>query len=118
MDRRQALAAGRDLPERARGAALFADVSGFTSLTEMLARVLGPKRGAEELTVHLNGVYDALIALTPGAVASWELTGRLASYLGRYRRIRMGCRQLEEFFQLLVIRFFIFSILKVNFLLD
>jgi len=39
------------------------------------------------------------VALTPGAVASWELTGRLTSYLGRYRRIRMGCRQLEEFFR-------------------
>lgn len=61
MDRRIALAEGRDLPERTRGAALFADISGFTPLTEMLARVLGPKRGAEELTLHLNRVYDALI---------------------------------------------------------
>jgi cellulose synthase/poly-beta-1,6-N-acetylglucosamine synthase-like glycosyltransferase len=38
------------------------------------------------------------VALAPGAVASWEPTGRLLSYLARYRRIRMGCRQLEEFF--------------------
>jgi adenylate cyclase len=62
MDRRAALAEGRELPERTHGAALFADISGFTPLTEMLARVLGPKRGAEELTVHLNRVYDALIS--------------------------------------------------------
>jgi len=62
IDRRLALAEGRALPERTRGAALFADISGFTPLTEMLARVLGPKRGAEELTVYLNQIYDALIA--------------------------------------------------------
>ncbi len=63
MDRRVALAEGRELPERTRGAALFADISGFTPLTEMLARVLGPKRGAEELTVHLNKVYDSIITV-------------------------------------------------------
>lgn len=62
IDRRLALAEGRELPERTQGAALFADISGFTPLTEMLARVLGPKRGAEELTVYLNQIYDALIA--------------------------------------------------------
>ncbi|NJN54130.1 MAG: AAA family ATPase [Anaerolineae bacterium] len=61
MDRRQALAHGVDLPERAQGAALFADISGFTALTEALAQELGPRRGAEELTGHLNRVYDALI---------------------------------------------------------
>jgi class 3 adenylate cyclase/tetratricopeptide (TPR) repeat protein len=61
MDRRQALAAGRDLPVTDRGAALFADISGFTPLTEALARRLGLQRGAEELTGHLNRVYDPLI---------------------------------------------------------
>jgi predicted ATPase/class 3 adenylate cyclase len=62
MDRRHALAHRIALPERARGAALFADISGFTPLTEALARELGPRLGAEELTRHLNQVYDALIA--------------------------------------------------------
>lgn len=62
MDWRQALARGETLPERMRGAVLFADISGFTPLTEALALELGPRRGAEELTVHLNHVYDALIA--------------------------------------------------------
>ncbi len=62
MDRRQAIAAGVALPEMTTGAALFVDISGFTPLTEALAQSLGPQRGAEELTRHLNRVYDALIA--------------------------------------------------------
>jgi predicted ATPase/class 3 adenylate cyclase len=62
FDRRQILAKGQTLPDRMQGAALFADISGFTPLTEALARELGPQRGAEELTLHLNRVYDALIA--------------------------------------------------------
>ena len=61
MDRRHALARGETLPERTEGSALFADVSGFTPLTEALVRELGPQRGAEELTGFLNQVYDALI---------------------------------------------------------
>ncbi len=61
MDRRRALARGESLPERTTGSALFADVSGFTPLTEALVRELGPQRGAEELTGFLNRVYDALV---------------------------------------------------------
>jgi len=61
MDRRQALAQGQNLPEHTRGAVLFADISGFTPLTEALTRTLGPRRGLEELLVHLDAVYDALI---------------------------------------------------------
>lgn len=61
QDRCHALARGAALPDRCHGAALFADISGFTPLSENLARSLGPRRGAEELTVHLNAVYDALI---------------------------------------------------------
>jgi len=62
MDRRQSLVAGEALAERTIGAALFADISGFTPLTEALEREMGAKRGAEELSIHLNRVYDALIA--------------------------------------------------------
>jgi class 3 adenylate cyclase/tetratricopeptide (TPR) repeat protein len=61
QDRRAALARGETLPDRMQGAALFADISGFTPLTEMLAAQLGPRRGAEALTQHLDRVYDALI---------------------------------------------------------
>jgi adenylate cyclase len=62
MDRRQALVRASALPERTHGAALFADISGFTRLTDVLVQVLGPQRGVEELTHYLNLVYDALIA--------------------------------------------------------
>jgi class 3 adenylate cyclase len=60
QDRRQALARGQTLPDRTRGTVLFADISGFTPLTEALVRELGPWRGVEELTRQLNLVYDAL----------------------------------------------------------
>ena len=62
IDVRHALAENRTLAEHLQGAALFADISGFTPLTEALAKELGPMRGGEELTVHLNRVYNALIA--------------------------------------------------------
>lgn len=61
MDRRQALYRGEKLPDPAHGAALFADVSGFTPLTERLVQDLGPQRGAEEVTRHLNRVFDGLV---------------------------------------------------------
>ncbi|MCA9972756.1 MAG: adenylate/guanylate cyclase domain-containing protein, partial [Anaerolineales bacterium] len=62
QDRLRALARGETLPERTTGAALFADISGFTPLTEKLTRTLGPRRGIEELTRTINAVYAALIA--------------------------------------------------------
>jgi adenylate cyclase len=61
-DRRVALTQGMELPDYMMGAALFADVSGFTPLTEALVESLGPQRGAEELSHWLNLIYDALIA--------------------------------------------------------
>ncbi|HET8875035.1 MAG TPA: response regulator [Casimicrobiaceae bacterium] len=62
MDRRQALARGTQLPQRMQGTALFADISGFTPLTESFARELGLQRGAEEVTRQVNRVHAALIA--------------------------------------------------------
>ena len=61
-DRRWALSAGRAMPDRVHGSAIFADISGFTPLTEGLARELGPQRGAEELTATLSRVFHAVIA--------------------------------------------------------
>ena len=58
-DRRRALAAGVQMPDRVEGAAVFADISGFTPLTEALATELGPQRGSEELTANLNRVQNA-----------------------------------------------------------
>jgi class 3 adenylate cyclase/tetratricopeptide (TPR) repeat protein len=61
IDRAHALARGEALPSRVQGTVLFADISGFTPLTEALARQFGVRRGAEELTRHLNNVYNTLV---------------------------------------------------------
>ncbi|GIK41630.1 MAG: adenylyl cyclase [Chloroflexota bacterium] len=60
-DRRQAIAEGQALPDRMQGTALFADISGFTLLTDALLQAFGSRRGTDELTRRLNQVYDALI---------------------------------------------------------
>lgn len=60
-DRRRALAVGLTLPERTRGAALFADISGFTPLTEALVAEFGAQRGAEELSSILDRLFDVLL---------------------------------------------------------
>ena len=62
IDRRLALVGGDALPDRAHGAVLFADISGFTALTGTLAHELGPQRGAEMLTRELDRVCNALIS--------------------------------------------------------
>ena len=60
-DRLRALAHSESLPDRANGAVLFADVSGFTPLTRSFAKTLGPKRGAEAILGVLNPLFEALI---------------------------------------------------------
>lgn len=62
QDRLRALARGEALPDRTFGSALFADISGFTPLTEALRDSLGSRRGAEEMTRYLNSLYSELIA--------------------------------------------------------
>jgi adenylate cyclase len=62
IDRCRALAGGRILPDRTQGAALFADTSGFTPLTEALARALGRRLGPEELAKQINCIFEVLIA--------------------------------------------------------
>jgi class 3 adenylate cyclase len=61
QDRLRALARGESLPTRTTGSALFADISGFTALTEALRNSLGARRGAEELARRIEAVYSALI---------------------------------------------------------
>jgi adenylate cyclase len=61
QDRWRALARGEALPNRISGAALFADISGFTAMTEALHNALGARRGGEELTRRIEAVYSALI---------------------------------------------------------
>ncbi len=54
IDRRIAIVEKKSLPEWDSGATLFADISGFTPLTETLVRELGPKRCIEELSGEIN----------------------------------------------------------------
>lgn len=61
QDRLWALLQNEELTDRTSGTAVFADISGFTALTESLRQFFGPRRGAEALTQHLNAVYTALI---------------------------------------------------------
>ena len=61
QDRLRALANNTVLPNRTDGSAIFADISGFTTLTEKLTQSLGPRNGVEELSRQLNEVYGALI---------------------------------------------------------
>ena len=85
-DRRHALANGWVLPEQANGAVLFADISGFTPLTEALARAFGPQRGAELLTRQLNAVYTALISQVDrygGSVIGFSGDAVMCSFEGR-----------------------------------
>jgi adenylate cyclase len=62
QDRLRALARGESLPDRSRGSALFADISGFSRLSEALSETFGARRGVEELTKQLDTVYSALIS--------------------------------------------------------
>lgn len=61
MDRYQALARREVLPDRSGGAVLFADISGYTPLTQALIAKLGPKPGAELLTRQINHIFELLI---------------------------------------------------------
>jgi adenylate cyclase len=65
-DRLQALIRGTDLPLEDEGSVLFADLTGFTPLTEHLLHHFGARRGAEELTQLLDAVYAPLIANVHG----------------------------------------------------
>lgn len=60
QDRRQAILDGQALPDRSEGTLLFADISGFTTLTETLGNRLGTREGAEAVTKILEVVYGAL----------------------------------------------------------
>ena len=61
QDRLRALARGETLPDRASGSVLFADISGFTALTESLHDSLGSRLGGEQLSKYLDVVYGMLI---------------------------------------------------------
>jgi class 3 adenylate cyclase/tetratricopeptide (TPR) repeat protein len=76
IDRLLAMTRGQDLPRRASGAALFADISGSTPLAEVLVKELGRQRGAEEFTSYLNAAFEALVA------AVYRYGGSVISFSG------------------------------------
>src|SRR5690349_13457588 len=61
QDRSTALLQGDSLSSPTSGTVLFSDISGFTPITEKLQQTLGPRRGAEVLTLYLNQIYSGLI---------------------------------------------------------
>ena len=64
IDRLRALAKGETLPDRARGAALMGDLSGFTALAVELRKSHAAKRAAEEITRHLNAIFTPIVDIT------------------------------------------------------
>ena len=61
IDRALMLTGDLTIPSRVTGTALFADISGFSSLTERLRLKYGDAEGAELLILTLNDVFTALI---------------------------------------------------------
>ncbi|MCP4359095.1 MAG: hypothetical protein GY796_13855 [Chloroflexi bacterium] len=61
QDYRQALSHNDVVSLQPEGTALFADISGFTSLTRLLSQDLGRNQGAQAVLAHINPVYEALI---------------------------------------------------------
>ncbi|MFO7538224.1 MAG: ABC transporter substrate-binding protein [Chloroflexota bacterium] len=84
----QLLAAAQPLPLE--GVALIADISGFTPLTEALARGLRPDQGAEELTRALDSLFIPLIQEVHNYRGSVIKFGgdALIVWFGRYPRQR------------------------------
>ncbi len=117
QDRREHLVGAVTVAGRAHGSMLFADVSGFTTLTSKLTQMLGRRRGAEEVPRYLNRLYDALIleverragsviGFAGDAITCWfagddgELAVGCATAMQRameaFRAIRLGADPAEE----------------------
>lgn len=60
---RYALLRNESLPEQTEGAAMLADISGFTPMSEALARAFGLRQGAEELFTQINRLFEVLIGI-------------------------------------------------------
>ncbi len=60
-DRRQAMSAGQTLLDRQRGTVLFADIGGFSPLSEAMENAYGLQRGAEELATAVSAIFDDLV---------------------------------------------------------
>jgi len=93
-DRLHALIAGTDLPLEDSGSVLFADLAGFTPLTERLFHDFGARRGAETLTDLLDAVYAPLIATVHahgGSVISFSGDAITCWFSGADPRSAISC---------------------------
>lgn len=93
-DRLRAFQGGEVVDERGVGAVLFADVVGFTGLTSRLAALYGPRRGAEEVPVHLNALYEALVGAVQrhgGSVVGFAGDAITCWFSGDDGRVAVAC---------------------------
>ncbi len=91
VDRLHALLSGQPLPDRAEGTALFADISGFTTLAEALSDQLGTERGAEELNTQVNYTFVGMIDAVDryhGSVIRFSGDGLTAWFTGEDHALR------------------------------
>lgn len=110
IDRLFALLNDRALPAEADGAALFADISGFTALTEELSAALGPERGAEELTQRINDIFSGIVNAASrygGAVLRFSGDGLTAWFAGQNAAMRavIAAIAMQAFMQAVMARY-------------
>lgn len=100
-DRRDAIRAGTSLGPLVTGTALFADLSGFTPLTQRLMEAQGADRGGESLARHLAQMFDVLVRATHengGSVISFAGDAITCWFDGDdgQRAVRCGLRMQAE----------------------
>lgn len=91
IDRLYAILNNEPLPHKAFGAALFADISGFTALMDALSQELGPERGAEELNQQINATFSGMIDAVSryhGTVIRFSGDGLTAFFAGENAALR------------------------------
>jgi len=91
IDRLHALLNNTPLPTVTSGAALFADISGFTALEEQLTLELGQERGAEELNQRINRTFVGLIDIVDryhGSVIRFSGDALTAWFTGQAAALR------------------------------
>lgn len=71
QDRLRALIARSDLPQSAPGSVLFADIAGFTPLTERLRVQLGNRQGSEALVAEVDQYGGSIIGFAGDANTCW-----------------------------------------------
>ncbi|GAB4571522.1 MAG: adenylate/guanylate cyclase domain-containing protein [Anaerolineae bacterium] len=97
IDRLHGLLNNTPLPEAEEGAAVFADISGFTRLIDTLYRRLGPERGAEELNKQINTIFSGIIDAASryrGSVIRFSGDGLTAWFTGEAAALRAAASAL------------------------